>query len=186
MLRNVRILLADDDRDDQFVFFKVVLENALACEVVSVYDGEELMRYLLNNVDDLPDIIFLDLNMPLKKGEAVIYNSATIHGATENLTKQIRLAATLLISSSQAQWLLYYKEKNSPNDKIEKYNLDLDTFTRLSKDGRPSKEVFAGYTSFKFPQINKNDFLKKVGNGKLSDNKYVQRIKNFISQVKNY
>ncbi len=69
MLRNVRILLADDDRDDQFVFFKVVLENALACEVVSVYDGEELMRYLLNNVDDLPDIIFLDLNMPLKKGE---------------------------------------------------------------------------------------------------------------------
>ena len=68
MLRNVRILLADDDRDDQFVFFKVVLENALACEVVSVYDGEELMRYLLNNVDDLPDIIFLDLNMPLKKG----------------------------------------------------------------------------------------------------------------------
>jgi len=69
MLRNVRILLADDDRDDHFVFSKVVRENTLAREVISVYDGEELMRYLSNNTDDLPDIVFLDLNMPLKKGE---------------------------------------------------------------------------------------------------------------------
>ena len=69
MLRNVRILLADDDRDDHFVFSKVVLEHALASEVISVYDGEELMRYLLDNEQDLPDVVFLDLNMPLKKGE---------------------------------------------------------------------------------------------------------------------
>jgi CheY-like chemotaxis protein len=69
MLRNVRILLADDDRDDHFVFSKVVLEHALASEVISVYDGEALMRYLVDNEQDLPDIVFLDLNMPLKKGE---------------------------------------------------------------------------------------------------------------------
>ena len=70
----------------------------------------------------------LAVHVPLKKGEAVIFNNATIHGATENLSDEIRLAATLLICSERAQWLLYYQEEEKFSNKIGRYHLDLKTF----------------------------------------------------------
>jgi len=62
------ILLADDDRDDRFFFDKAVSEIKQQVHVDSVMDGEQLMLWLLKNTDNLPDIIFLDLNMPRKNG----------------------------------------------------------------------------------------------------------------------
>jgi CheY-like chemotaxis protein len=37
-------------------------------KLVTVLDGEKLMEYLSENTHQLPDIIFLDLNMPRKNG----------------------------------------------------------------------------------------------------------------------
>ncbi|HEY3403943.1 MAG TPA: response regulator [Ohtaekwangia sp.] len=60
------ILLADDDTDD-CLFFKDALEElALSVTLTTVRDGVELMRHLSTQV--LPDVIFLDLNMPRKNG----------------------------------------------------------------------------------------------------------------------
>lgn len=62
------ILLADDDLDD-CRFFREALEAlpfSLSKKVVN--DGEELMNLLENNMEELPDILFLDLNMPRKSG----------------------------------------------------------------------------------------------------------------------
>lgn len=56
------VILADDDHDDIDVF-KEAVENHVKLEVVK--DGRELMS-LLNHL--YPDIIFLDLEMPVKNG----------------------------------------------------------------------------------------------------------------------
>lgn len=62
------VLLADDDEDDR-LFFKDALEDINIKTVVStVNDGIELMKLLLGLDVLLPDIIFLDLNMPRKNG----------------------------------------------------------------------------------------------------------------------
>lgn len=62
------LLLADDDIDD-CIFFKEALEDIdLESSLVTVNDGVELMEYLSKNEDNLPDILFLDLNMPRKTG----------------------------------------------------------------------------------------------------------------------
>lgn len=62
------ILLADDDADDCF-FFKSALEKMeLSTQLTTVYDGEELMKYLSENAEQLPDVLFLDINMPRKNG----------------------------------------------------------------------------------------------------------------------
>jgi CheY-like chemotaxis protein len=68
VLSNTRlILLADDDKDDNILFQEVLEEIPLPTQLATVNNGEELMQ-LLNNKEQLPDIIFLDLNMPRKNG----------------------------------------------------------------------------------------------------------------------
>jgi CheY-like chemotaxis protein len=64
----LRILLADDDEDDR-LFFKDAFKAVKVKTAVSmVNDGIELMDYLLQEVEDLPHLLFLDLNMPRKSG----------------------------------------------------------------------------------------------------------------------
>ncbi len=64
----MNILLAEDDLDD-CNFFKLALETMLlSFHLTTVHDGEHLMKYLSENSEHLPDIIFLDINMPRKNG----------------------------------------------------------------------------------------------------------------------
>jgi CheY-like chemotaxis protein len=64
----LQILLADDDKDDCFLFREALSELPIPTELETVHDGEELMTYLENNSDNLPQVLFLDLNMPKKNG----------------------------------------------------------------------------------------------------------------------
>lgn len=62
------ILLADDDTDD-CLFFKVALNDLnIATRLTVVHDGEQLMHLLKSETGKLPDVLFLDLNMPRKNG----------------------------------------------------------------------------------------------------------------------
>ncbi|HEY6062574.1 MAG TPA: response regulator [Chitinophagaceae bacterium] len=67
-MKQQKILLADDDADDCFFFEKALREIPLATHLDIVNDGERLMDYLSKNVNQLPDVLFLDLNMPRKSG----------------------------------------------------------------------------------------------------------------------
>lgn len=62
------ILLADDDLDDCFFFEEALEEFPLSIRLSIVQNGEKLMQQLHNKSEKLPDLLFLDLNMPLKNG----------------------------------------------------------------------------------------------------------------------
>lgn len=64
----LNILLADDDVDDRFFFDKALKEITVASNLVTVSNGELLMQYLTERLQQLPDILFLDLSMPRKTG----------------------------------------------------------------------------------------------------------------------
>jgi CheY-like chemotaxis protein len=64
----LQILLADDDIDDRFFFDKALQEIPIETALVTVYNGEQLMNYLGENTENLPDLLFLDLSMPRKTG----------------------------------------------------------------------------------------------------------------------
>jgi len=67
-LFQLNILLADDDTDD-CIFFKEALEDMKkSIQLTTVHDGEQLMHLLINNENELPHVLFLDLNMPRKNG----------------------------------------------------------------------------------------------------------------------
>lgn len=67
-MKPLYILLADDDNDDRFFFEKALKTLSIPTQLTCVEDGKRLMTYLLKHTDDLPDVLFLDLNMPLKNG----------------------------------------------------------------------------------------------------------------------
>ena len=62
------ILLADDDADDSILFQEILEELPLSTHLTKVSNGEQLMQFLNETKDQLPDVLFLDLNMPRKNG----------------------------------------------------------------------------------------------------------------------
>jgi CheY-like chemotaxis protein len=64
----ITILLADDDEDDCFLFSEVLEEIPIPTTLTTVRNGEQLLHLLKSLKDELPHVLFLDLNMPRKNG----------------------------------------------------------------------------------------------------------------------
>ena len=62
------IILADDDEDDRLFFTDAFSELKIQTKVDTFKDGVELMNYLNDPEAILPNVLFLDLNMPKKNG----------------------------------------------------------------------------------------------------------------------
>lgn len=67
-MRDPIILLADDDEDDRSLFERAVTEinSSAVCNLAE--NGEEALIALESNGTAKPDIIFLDVNMPVMDG----------------------------------------------------------------------------------------------------------------------
>ena len=63
------ILLIDDDLDDTLLFRKVVSDINDSILFLSAQDGKDALDFLQSAPTNLPDIIFLDLNMPKMNGK---------------------------------------------------------------------------------------------------------------------
>lgn len=66
-----KVMVVDDAKIDRFLAEKVISKYAFAEEVISVNSGIGALEYLTSNTQDenaLPDLIFLDINMPGMNG----------------------------------------------------------------------------------------------------------------------
>jgi CheY-like chemotaxis protein len=74
MKENYSIFLVDEDPDDHLLFQKAIKKINVTCNLTSVYTGGELFDLLLkkenhsNNAVENPDLIILDLSIPLLNG----------------------------------------------------------------------------------------------------------------------
>jgi len=64
----ISITLADDDEDDRLFFTDAFDELKINTKVNTFNNGKELLNHLLQPATILPNIIFLDLNMPILNG----------------------------------------------------------------------------------------------------------------------
>ncbi|MGS0526331.1 response regulator [Zobellia nedashkovskayae] len=64
----LNIALADDDEDDRMLFSEAIDEIGIRTKLSLFKHGQELMDYLTLPNIVLPNLIFLDLNMPIKNG----------------------------------------------------------------------------------------------------------------------
>ena len=138
----LRILLADDDKDDRF-FFKTVLNDIpIETHLTTVFDGEQLIDYLSKNSKNLPDVLFLDLNMPRKNGHECLVEI--------KLNEKFKQLPIIIYSTSLDEMIAEGLYKNGAYHYIRKTNLtelqnllhQLLTMMKEKKFIRPTKNKF--------------------------------------------
>jgi CheY-like chemotaxis protein len=105
----LNILLADDDKDDRFFFNLAVTEVDTGSTLATVPNGEQLILTLSETTDNLPNIVFLDLNMPRKNGFICL----------DEIRKDPKL---------QQLFVAIYTTSNSPKDVSEAFEKGANLF----------------------------------------------------------
>ncbi len=65
-------MIVDDDADDCEFFCEAVTEINSSNECLMAQDGKDALKTLRSGIKQLPDFIFLDLNMPLMNGKSCL------------------------------------------------------------------------------------------------------------------
>ncbi|MCB0494429.1 MAG: response regulator [Cyclobacteriaceae bacterium] len=71
MGKAVVICIIDDDDVYQYTVTRALKSDSLAKKILVFSDGEEALDFMIDNIasnDSLPDVIFLDINMPIMDG----------------------------------------------------------------------------------------------------------------------
>ncbi|HQW93310.1 MAG TPA: response regulator [Ferruginibacter sp.] len=134
----LKILLADDDMDDRIFFDKALQEIPVDTTLHTVNNGEELMKYLTENEDRLPDVLFLDLSMPRKTGfeclaeikENEKLKTLTVIMFTTSFTRGIELEDNLKTTLSRMGAQEYIRK---PGDFAEYRTVIQDALTRVKE-----------------------------------------------------
>jgi CheY-like chemotaxis protein len=115
-----KILLIDDDEDDQFIFKDALREISSAWECITAKNGLEGMQ-ILSLESSFPTIIFLDLNMPIMNGEEFL-----------KMIKQHQKYRSIPI--------IIFSTSNSPADKQRLLQLGASRFITKTGDFNKLKE----------------------------------------------
>lgn len=90
------VMLVDDDATDNFIAHRILTVSGFAKEVIvkgSVREGLEYLRHNAVSEETLPEIIFLDINMPL-------YSGFDFLEEFEKLNALVKLKCKVIILSS--------------------------------------------------------------------------------------
>lgn len=63
-----KVVLVEDDADDREFFQEAIAELSYEINVTMYKNGQEFIDGIQADKSDLPDLVFLDLNMPIKNG----------------------------------------------------------------------------------------------------------------------
>ena len=68
-LRNLsHMIYVDDDEDDRMMFQETMEELFPSINLRLYENGKEFLDDLVRNITNLPQLVFMDLNMPIKNG----------------------------------------------------------------------------------------------------------------------
>ena len=108
----IHLLLADDDKDDCLFFAEALEELPLSTHLTTVHDGEQLMQFLAKTADQLPHVLFLDLNIPRKNGLECL--------SEIRLNKKLKGLFVIIFSTSSEQDIVNMLYKNGAHHYIRK------------------------------------------------------------------
>lgn len=63
-----KVVLVDDDEDDRFLFSEAFDSLKMNTKLALFKNGQEFIDYLEKAASEIPEVVFLDLNMPVKNG----------------------------------------------------------------------------------------------------------------------
>jgi len=92
-----RVMLVDDNDIDNFISRRIIELTEFAVTTVIKSSGKEALEYLeenKNNPDQLPDLIFLDINMPIVDGFVFLYEFEKFPTLVKGICKVCILSST--------------------------------------------------------------------------------------------
>ena len=91
------VMLVDDNDTDNFISKRIIEITKFATDVEIKNSGKSALEYLEENKTDvakLPDIIFLDINMPIVDGFVFLYEFDKFEDTVKNKCKVIILSSS--------------------------------------------------------------------------------------------
>ena len=91
------VMLVDDNDTDNFISKRIIEITNFATEVIVKSSGKSALDYLEENNDDaesLPEIIFLDINMPIVDGFVFLYEFEKFNDTVKDKCKVIILSSS--------------------------------------------------------------------------------------------
>lgn len=143
----INITLADDDEDDRLFFTDAFSELKMNTRVNTFNDGVELMNYLNDADSILPNVLFLDLNMPKKNGIECL-----LEIKKNDKFKDIAIA---IYSTSSSEEHIEETFVNGANIYIKKPN-DFNTLKKILSD------VVTINWQYHTSGLNKDNFLLRM------------------------
>lgn len=140
---SINILLADDDKDDCFLFYEALEELSISVVLTIVQNGDELIQQLTDSNSKLPHALFLDLNMPRKNGYECLSEIM--------INKRLKNLPVIIFSTSFDQEIAnhlhrngayYYLQKPTEFSKLKKLIGTVLKDIAKPKVTKPSKENF--------------------------------------------
>jgi CheY-like chemotaxis protein len=91
------VMLVDDNDTDNFISRRIIEITRFAKDVIIKNSGKSALEYLEENKsvpDSLPDLIFLDINMPIVDGFVFLYEFEKFEDGLKNKCKVIILSSS--------------------------------------------------------------------------------------------
>lgn len=89
----------------------------------------------------LPQVHESAVRLDCRAGDLVLMVSGVVHFSPPNQTDDVRLAAHGIVKPAEAPLVFYYADDETPSGKVECYELDLESYVRQIRAGRPSADV---------------------------------------------
>src|ERR1700709_573713 len=70
----LKLYVTDDDSDDREFLREALVDHSTGLDMTEFNNGHLLFDHLLLDLTDLPDVIVLDLNMPIMNGYQTLEN----------------------------------------------------------------------------------------------------------------
>ena len=144
--KKLNITLADDDEDDRYFFELAFSEARMDIKLKMVQDGQELMQ-ALQSTPELPDIVFLDLNMPRKNGMECL--------------REIRGSSIL-----KELIVIIYSTSNNPSDVEDAFIAGANTYIIKPSDFQQLKKILSNVVSLSWQYLlmgmDKEHFILKI------------------------
>jgi CheY-like chemotaxis protein len=115
------LLLIDDDEDDQEIFLTAVEQVAASINCMALCNGRDALKKLTAK-EISPDVIFLDLNMPVMNGQQFLFEIKNI--------EDLKDIPVIIFSTSAHQPTIFLTKTLGAEDFITKPN-SYDELTRI-------------------------------------------------------
>lgn len=143
----MNITLADDDADDRMLFEDAINDIQIQTNLSLFADGQQLMDYLISSNAVLPEIIFLDLNMPIKNGMQCLKEIRA--------NEKLRQLCVAIYSTSSSEQDIEDTFVNGANIYINKPN----SYSQLKKS---IEKVLKLNWQYHTSSLNKDNFLFRI------------------------